>query len=195
MAICFHGDVNYTDFMHWIYFIVFYGAQTYLLWLVLFLRLNYVFKGSHYALSKITVRIHTAIFIFIPLATPCYFITLWTVKGIAYTIILLISFIFIIAFSFSLSALFIYKLFQVFQNLEIVNSKKLMNDKLLSTISKSTMLAIISLAMTLLTPITLLFVYLTIIHSSMVEAGACLLAFCSLFDVYTKFICVAMSYS
>ena len=45
MFICFHGDTNYMDFSHWIYFIVFYGAQTYLLWLVLFLRLRYVFKG------------------------------------------------------------------------------------------------------------------------------------------------------
>ena len=36
MSICFHGsDTNYLDFNHWIYFIIFYGIQTYFLWLVL----------------------------------------------------------------------------------------------------------------------------------------------------------------
>eukprot|EP01084_Bolivina_argentea_P013493 25337_1 len=201
MQICFHGGTNYMDFNHWIYFIIFYGAQTYLLWLVLFMRLHYVFNGSHYALSKFTIRIHIVIFIFIPFATPFYFIVLWLVKGVIYTLILLVSFAFIIIFSCCLSALFIYKLFQVFKNMEtnhVHSRKKLKNNKLLSTITKSTMLAVISLSMTLLTPITLLFGYYAISHStnqSITEAGACLLAFCSLFDVYTNLLCILLSYS
>eukprot|EP01083_Nonionella_stella_P015821 44273_1 len=201
MTMCYHGgQFNYTDFKYWVYFITFYGAQTYLLWLVLFLRLHYVFKGSVYNLSSFTVKIHTALFILMPLFTPLYFYVLFLVDGRVYTIILAFSFLFIMAFSTSLSVLFIYKLFQVFQNMDICtkNRQKLMNHKLLSTITKSTMLAVISLSMTFLTPTTLLFGYYSIAHSNsqiVAEAGAAVLAFCSLFDVYTNYICILLSYN
>jgi len=76
--------------------------------------------------------------------------------------------------------------------------QKLINNKLLTTISKSTILALISLTMTFLTPITMLFGYYTLSTShnqTMYEAGTCLLAFCSLFDVYTNYICILLSYN
>ena len=90
MFICFHGDINYMDWTEWVVFITFYGLQTYQLWLVLFLRLKYVFKESAYKLSKYTVRIHITIFLIIPFASPLYLFILWLVSGIWYTIILLI---------------------------------------------------------------------------------------------------------
>ena len=213
MTICFHGDTNYLDFNYWIYFIIFYATQTYLLWLILFLRLKYVFKGSVYKLSKLTTRIHAIIFIFIPFATPIYFIILSLVKSnIIYTLILLASFIFIITFSCSLSILFIYKLFQVFKNMDNAhhhhhhisnktnkNTKKYINNKLLQTITKSTILAVISLTMTLLTPITLLFGYYAISYVNnnqiLIEAASSLLSFCSLFDVFTNYFCILLSYT
>ena len=140
MGICFHGtDTNYLEFDHWIYFIIFYGIQTYLLWLILFLRLKYVFEGSMYQLSKLTVRLHVVIFVFIPIATPCLLLLLSYIKSeLIYTILLLAIFVFIILFSMSLSILFIYKLLHVFK----INCQQ-NSSKLLKTISKSTILAII----------------------------------------------------
>lgn len=200
MSICFHGsDTNYLDFHHWIYFIIFYGIQTYFLWLILFLRLKYVFEGSIYKLSKLTVRIHIVIFIFIPIIAPCLLLILSYIKSnLIYTILLLLLFIFIIIFSMSLSILFIYKLYNVFK----INQQH-KNSKLLQTISKSTILAIISLSLTFLTPITMLMCFYSIHHSQStnnqrsisMEIATSILAVICLFDVFTNYFCILLSYN
>ena len=201
MSICFHGsDTNYLDFNHWIYFIISYSIQTYFLWLILFLRLKFVFQGSIFKLSKLTVRIHIIIFIFIPIGAPCLFLILSYIQStLIYTILLLIIFVFIIIFSMSLSILFIYKLLNVFK----INQKH--NSKLLQTISKSTILAIISLSLTFLTPITMLLCFYAIHHSQnenkngertlSMEIATSILAVICLFDVFSNYFCILLSYN
>eukprot|EP01084_Bolivina_argentea_P257203 433263_1 len=196
--ICFHGDISHMDITQWIYFIVCYGIQTYWLWLVLFLRLKYVFNGSTYSLSKCTIRTYSIIFIFIPFATPFYLLILWFAQDAAYTLILLISFAFVIVFSCSLAFTFVFKLIQVFKSTDhelTVNGK---NNKLLSIITKTTILATVSLAMTILSPLSLGFGYYAIVYDhseAMCELGASLLALFTLLDVYTNYLCILVSYN
>eukprot|EP01084_Bolivina_argentea_P132103 233115_1 len=203
MFICFHGDINHMNLEHWIYFVIFYGLQTYWLWLVLFLRLKYVFDGSSYCLSKLTIRIYLMVFIFIPFATPLYLAILWFVdNNLIYTIILSISFVFIIIFSCSLIFIFVSKLIQVYKsmNINVEGGKKesVLNNKLLTTITKTSILAIVSLSMTLLALISILFASFAISYhhtKAVCEAGLSLLAFITLADVYTNYLCILVSYN
>eukprot|EP01084_Bolivina_argentea_P132102 233113_1 len=206
MDICFHGIIDHLDATEWIYFIIFYGLQTYLLWLVLYLRLKYVFDGSEYSLSHGVVKFCKIVFSLIPMTAPFYLIIVWFMHDDKSTIILLsMPFVFIISFSCFLAFTFVHKLVQLFKTTETDQNRtnetcaeSMLDNKLLSMITKSTILALVSLSMTVCTPISLLFGYYAISRTDnqvIHEVGCLVLAFITLADVYTNYLCILMSYN
>eukprot|EP01083_Nonionella_stella_P112691 331814_1 len=107
-----------------------YMFQLYFLWILLFIRLYYILYETSCALSVVTIRIYSIIFIFSPLLTILLtmeaFYNMFTVLGLTGAIFITLS----------ISVLYIFKLIHIYC---IVHD----NAVLLATIARNTILVII----------------------------------------------------
>lgn len=167
-----------------------YVTQFYLLLLVLYTRLKVIFQDTMWKISRNMVRFYTTIFVI----TPSIFIVAAIIHTILpFTIIdligVLLCFVMIIILIISMMVLFIRKLIQIYKNAFLTTET---DDSTLwiSTITKTTLLTFISILLTLLSPISLAMANVTkSTHAVWVSN------FMVLFDVYTNFICVTLSYN
>eukprot|EP01084_Bolivina_argentea_P104707 187476_1 len=131
---------------------------------------------------------------------------LWLVHITLYTILISITIAFIIIFSCSLVYAFVSKLVQVYKGMDYdINIRhkgwkreNILNNKLLSTITKSSILAIVSLSATVLSLIIIVSGYFSIGHlhnEAICELVSSIHAFITLGDVYTNYLCVLVSYN
>ena len=126
----------------WFIFYFLYCMHLWLLFLVLFYRLNYVFKDTIYKLSCFTFNSYRFILTIQPILIPIHLIFVWIIGDLQG----LIGWIYQIIFTSSLSILFIYKLFQIYKHAQTSND----NDELLSIITRNTLLALISISITII---------------------------------------------
>ena len=168
----------------------FYLLQLYCLWLTLFIKLYYVFKDSIYSLSSCTIRLFITFFIFSP-------ITMWIILNLSISFSEdgrtgWIAFLSFAIFSVLLSYLFIHKLFKLFRDTQKLNPISKMNPKnnILSTMTRTTILAIISLILSILSPV-ILYVYYPSMHYNFLSLINYQLP---MMDIYTNFICVILTY-
>ena len=160
--------------------VLYFVVQIYLLWFVMFIKIYYVFKGSVYQLSSCTVKFFIALFVIIPLP-------LMIMAGMAligdYTYRLVIYGI-IVLFSIILASLFIYKLYQIFRDSQKGNTENKMDleNRFLSTMTKTTILTFASISVTMLVPL-------------LTQDEIAVFVFMSLWDIYTNFIFVMLSYT
>lgn len=166
-------------------------VQLYFLWLTLFIKLYLIFKDSIYKLSIYTLRFFAVLFTLLPLA-------MWLIINIIIHVTndgryAWIAFICFGVFSLILSCLFVYKLFKVYRDSQQLRFQDEMNldDKILSTITRTTILALTSLLMSILCPV-ILYIYYPSIHY---EYGSLMNYEFPILDIYTNFICIALTFS
>eukprot|EP01084_Bolivina_argentea_P105600 189103_1 len=171
-----------------------YGMQIYWLWMVLFCRLYFVFKGSAYEISSYSIYTVTAFFVVMPIWVASGWLP-WPQKyhNIVAGITLLLSTIFNILISY----LFLYKLYIVFKD-----TKQKEENSLLLIIRKNTLLAVISISVSLIANVIYVIAsfqvtaftrsYKQIKNYPMLWAVFLLIY---ITDVYVNFICVMLSYS
>eukprot|EP00483_Globobulimina_turgida_P006516 UN06526 len=161
------------------------------LWLILFTRLYYVFKGSAYRLSCFTLSIYRTILAILPFVFISIFLPIWPSNDIndPKTQLFMVAsslFSFSMLFCISITLLFLYKLCKVYSNESISNVNN--TRTLLPLITKNTILAVISL----------IFNILAISSWSSSTRGTINRVIMSdymiLFDVYSNFICTLLAY-
>eukprot|EP01083_Nonionella_stella_P041735 113048_1 len=133
LSLCSYFTTFNASLSHLVFDIIFadlYVFQLYLLWIVLFIRLYYIFHSTPYSLSAVTIRIYCVIFIFSPL------LTLLLAMDSFYNIFIVLGLNGGIFITLSIVILYIFKLVQVY----IHDSD---NDQLLALITKNTILLII----------------------------------------------------
>eukprot|EP01084_Bolivina_argentea_P278811 476479_1 len=160
--------------------IILYAIQTYTLWIVLFTRIFFVFKDTVYKLSSCTK--YSVIIFFVSVLVLGSIATMFDKSQSVDNLIAVFELFLSICFCTWLSCLFLYKLFKVFSN-----SEKGSDDVLLSIIIKQSLLAVISIGMTLFTILTFIMAAIT------GHAWASFVVF--LCDQYTNAICVVLGYS
>eukprot|EP01084_Bolivina_argentea_P078149 141784_1 len=164
-------------------FSLFYGLQFYLLLLIMFLRLYYVFHNSPLKLSKITTYSYILIYILLPI------LIIFTLSlGLNHTLFVTfvtISFVLFVILILSIIILFIAKLVRVYKY--CANDEELMD-----AVTKTTILTLVSILVTLLIPT----------HSLLrepfdFEYGSWFYFLGNVFtilDIFTNFLCIVMSY-
>ena len=178
-----------------------YVIQLYFLWIVLFIRLYYIFIDTPYTLSKLTIRIYSIIFIFAPVLT-----VLISVKDL-YTIFIVLGLSGGIFITLSIIILFIFKLIQVYtryseyqehQNLDNGNddlqNAKQENIGLLTTITKNAILVIISTLFSLLILFILIMNFIFEVYKVQYDYQAQFLDICLLLDIYITTICLIFQF-
>eukprot|EP01084_Bolivina_argentea_P172358 298567_1 len=162
-------------------------VQIYLLWLVMFIKLYYVFKESRYALSKCTVRSFIALFIILPFIMFIAVIIGISMSGATGVILLLLY----ATFSGILSYLFVYKLVKIYKDTQQFDESGVINpnNRILSTITRASLLAFISFSFSLINPIVSYIVY-----DEESYFDDFISAVIMLMDIYTNVICVILTY-
>lgn len=163
--------------------------QTYFLWITLLLRCYYVFNGTVHSLSGRTLSVFIFVLILMPsLATimivPHPSISILTTK--VQWALSFIVFTMAVVISFGISGLFLSKLHAVYMS--TVGWKE-EDDYLLSTITKHTVLAVISITFSVINLIT----WIATAH----KWGGLVLHirnFSFLLDAYTNFVCIMLTY-
>eukprot|EP01084_Bolivina_argentea_P269138 457333_1 len=183
---CFNYD-GQEGALFWL-FMSCYTLQTYLLWLILFFRLYFVFEGSVYELSRLSYNILRFILILMPILVFFLFLPIWT--DTALLILTFMCFIASMTFCILITTIFVYKLFLFYKKFE---SNTDVNDKdniFLSTITKNTILTIISISSTVLNAILFVITW----YNHLIVFLIYMRGFTFLFDVYTNFVCILFTY-
>eukprot|EP00483_Globobulimina_turgida_P011631 UN11653 len=132
-----------------------------LFYLVLFMKLYYVFEQSVYRMHSTTVKLWIILFII----SPCLYVLWLFLDQVGFQIIdFVVIWFWGIMIPVSLLISFIHKLFQVYRLVEIqsrmmLNDESVMDDRILSTITKPTILALISIPFTIIMSVTLVLVH------------------------------------
>ena len=181
---CYQISWNLYQFSLLIYYLMF-GIQSYALIVIFFNRINRVFNGTPFQLSKCTANI----FKFFIIVLPCYMVIGLILFGLCTSgckssapLIANIFLLIYIGLLISLLVLFIYKLVQV-------HNGDANNDILIGAITKMTILASFSVVITFLDGITTVFYFQA--NDSWSEWIA---TFVSMSDIYTNFICIIFCY-
>eukprot|EP01084_Bolivina_argentea_P157555 274536_1 len=178
-------------------YVTIYCIQSYLLLLLLFFRLYFVFCGTIYGLSKLTLKIYTILFCLLPFffSIAVYQIGIegrWN-NPLMVTIII-IGYIYIIIFASTISILFIHKL------LIMARSINANNDSLIIVVTKTSILSFISSFMTIIPPLVLMVIFIkgsdSIYYQTTTQQYIVRFIIDILFaiDVFTNFICIVLSY-
>ena len=171
----------------WIIFLsqrILYCIQTYCLWIILFLRLYFVFIDSIYTLHKCTIYIFGFVFILMPFFAVSLFLPFimvsirWILSFVTFSITIFIS--------LGISLLFLCKLQIVYKSM--INCVT-HNDELLSIITKNTILVIISITFSLIN-----FTQLLLTAMQWDQLVVNIRNFTFLLDAYTNFICIMLTY-
>eukprot|EP01083_Nonionella_stella_P025458 70105_1 len=162
----------------------FYGAQVILVWVVLFLRLCFIFKNSVFKLSNCTKASFTITLATMPTLLIICFLPVWpTMESlyIASSVLLLLA----VIISIWLTVLFSFKLYKVQTSRLNVND----DDELLSMITKNTVLATVSILVTVIA-VCGNTIYVAFQSEYMLYASL----FVFLLDHYTNFVCIFLTY-
>ena len=166
-----------------------YVVQTLLLLGILFARLYYVFKESRFPLSKITIKLYVIFYslmiIFFIVGTA--FRTAFRESTVALAIYAL-AFLMQVIVIVILVSLFLYKITEVYKDMN-KDDKGNINPKLIIVVTKTSVLASISISITLVTAIAAIITPST--RSVHVVFGTRIL---SIFDLATNFWCIILSY-
>eukprot|EP01083_Nonionella_stella_P043961 118574_1 len=158
-----------------------YMLQLYFLLLVFFLRLCYVFKGTALRLSNVCVKVYKFIFCTIPFCLILgAFVYTFSHVSILRLLVLIPAFLLVVILIISVVVLFIQKLMQVYKCAGH-------DEALMGIITKTAILSLLSITMTILSP-TCLAISMSVpnVHVQWVANVFVLL------DVYTNFVCVAL---
>ena len=191
-----------TDTQQIVFNIIFrdlYVIQLYFLWIVLFIRLYYIFIDTPYTLSKLTIRIYSIIFIFSPVLT-----VLLSVDSL-YTIFIVLGLSGGIFITLSIIILYIFKLIQVYTRYseyqehqnpanDLQNAKQ-ENIGLLTTITKNTILVIISTLFSLLILFILIMNFIFSVYNVKYGYQQQFLDICLLLDIYVTTICLILQFN
>eukprot|EP01084_Bolivina_argentea_P118680 210522_1 len=164
-----------------------YFVHINLFYLILFMKLYFVFRGSAYEMQKSCVRCWIVLFIISPFLyiSFIYFIALGTLIS---AIDILVTWIWGVMIPLCLAMSFIYKLLKVYQSIEKDSSinENVADDKILSAITKNAILTMISIPFTVI----VIPVFLSV-RSLETMYG---MSWVILLDVYTNLICSIFSY-
>eukprot|EP01083_Nonionella_stella_P007686 22116_1 len=165
-----------------------YFLQIFCLWIVLFLRIYSIFKTSEFELSKITIALYIVAFSVVIITTiPFYMIYELHADSIITLPYVTLSAL----FSGMLLVTFIHKLVDVFSQFGV-------DEHLLKTMVKNTVLAVISIACTLVVVIVLVVLYIKHegnYHDRYSVLEELVLELFILIDIVSNFICVLLSYA
>ena len=176
----------YISFM---IYMIFYCTQVYGLWFILFLRLRQVFQSSVYQISCCTNNILRAVLIIMPLLV----IAILSGQLNQQITILLTSLCMIISacYCIFITSIFVYKLFKVYKNFNSTpDANTSMDDELLVTITKNTLLAIISIISTILNGVVVVIAYSNLNNVPLWYFKD----FCWILEMYTNFGCILLTY-
>ena len=162
-------------------FITLYLLQSGCLLLISFIRVKYVFDTTFMKLSKCTIRFYYIIFVILALFIPLSMIELIdTENDILYIITAFAAsmvFLLLIFLSVSIMILFIRKLIQVYKMVT-------KDDDLIEIITRSTILTLVSISVTLIVLPT----------SGIQMQYPWILVYVFLFDITTNFLCIMLSF-
>eukprot|EP01084_Bolivina_argentea_P078804 143009_1 len=196
LMVCYHNVLPIYSHQHLVsWFGILYFIQLYLLWLILFIRLHTVTCDGAYQLNKYTFITFKIIFLLCPIISIIYIIysviheiTAKTANDHQSHLFLNISLmsllmIFGAVIPIILTFLFISKLMQIYKDskqcMSFFDQKKY--QRLIPVITRNTILAIISVSITILTIISF-FIHVVI---------SC---YMGLFNIYSNFICIMFAY-
>merc|ERR1719361_1114141 len=171
-------------------FVLFYGKQNALMLLVLYMRVYYIFKGSRMKFRKITFwffNIAFLISIVVFIAVPVIHsqrkeLSIWTVCASTFCV-------YNVAFMSALSYLFSSKLLASFRNIQGSGNRK-GRTSVVNMMTKTSLLAMLSIAMTLTSCILLILRYSIHYESTIVYTASNWLM--SL-DIYSNFFFVSLT--
>eukprot|EP01083_Nonionella_stella_P151119 482481_1 len=181
LSLCSYFLVLDASLHHLVFDIIFsdlYVIQLYLLWIVLFIRLYYIFLGTPYALSVVAIRIYCVIFIFSPLllCVLFWFYKIFIVLGLSGGIFITLSMI----------ILYIFKLIQVYTHGS--------DDELLATITKNTILIMICTLFSLLILFILIMNFIFSVYAISYGYQQQFLDICLLLDCYISTCCLIFQF-
>eukprot|EP01083_Nonionella_stella_P202906 740808_1 len=181
LSLCSYFLVLDASLHHLVFEIIFsdlYVIQLYLLWIVLFIRLYYIFLGTPYALSVVAIRIYCVIFIFSPLllCVLFWFYKIFIVLGLSGGIFITLSMI----------ILYIFKLIQVYTHGS--------DDELLATITKNTILIMICTLFSLLILFILIMNFIFSVYAISYGYQQQFLDICLLLDCYISTCCLIFQF-
>ena len=165
----------------------FYGLQTFWLWILLFTRSDIAFRDSIFKLANCTIySVYTFFIIMGMIGTSLIIPSIWNENMLEIRYFLIgLMFLSTMVFCVWITIFFIYKLYVVFKGCESMT-----DDRLLTTITKNTLLSLISIAATLLA--------IVIWSISFVNYGYVMQIIYSMgfyIDTLTNFICATLMYS
>jgi len=173
------------DYQGPIYHII-YFLQIYSLWLILFLRVYYLFTNSMFKLSRAVVYAYYFCFIFVALAVIPVFV-LFRLEAESYLTLPYVALS--ICFSTALLVTFLMKLLHIFLGVGA-------DELLINTATKNTLLAFISICCTFVVIFVLIGLYIRHqgdwAHHSVLEE--LMLEFAILVDIVSNFVCVLLTY-
>ena len=160
--------------------------------LLLFYRLKVVFNGTAYQLSRCTIRTFFAMYILTLVSGTAYTFVNDTTSSSYFEIIsVLLTDLLGISLIFFLTFLFVKKLIDV--NKRSGGAQQNATNRLLSAITKQTILTFISISsLLLLITMSLLFNETGILTTSI--HGNFVFTLCAFVDLWTNFICILLSY-
>ena len=164
-------------------------VQLYLLWVVMFIRLYFVFEDSAFALKRGTVILSICLFACLPILMLIVYVILLvlSVVGLGNVQIVWFLFLFYGLISLAFSFVFVSKLYQILK-LSPIQS---IDNGLLKAITKTTILALISFIMT---AVMTFMIFLIGDGVSRHKSLWLLQIMLIIMDIYSNFICVVLTY-
>ena len=175
------------------------AIHVYLLWIILFIKIHFVFKNTVFRLKTCSIKCWIILFIFLFITYTTYFIgyfgiyvaddkdvdnfTQTEIIYIGSTVLLL--WVFMTVIPIALSILFVSKLIKVNKSAQSKNQNK--DDGLLAIITKITVLALLSIPSTMV-----LFYYY--FYATTSPYRVYVRGWVYLLDTYSNFICILFSY-
>eukprot|EP01084_Bolivina_argentea_P201287 344080_1 len=188
-AQCFSKNYKLIFAMFWMSF---WGIQSFLLLVVFFYRLLTVFKKTRFRLKKATEFIYKMTFI----ALPTYFVTIviivfplgiWITTPFLAAMLVAIFLLAFIALSISLVILFIYKLIEVFKGSQS-------DPALISAVTKLSLLNTLSISITFLDGIVTVAFFSVSNESRHFEWIDIVSDYMTALDTFTNFCCIVLCY-
>eukprot|EP00484_Ammonia_sp_Unknown_P024524 CAMPEP_0197026674 /NCGR_PEP_ID=MMETSP1384-20130603/6711_1 /TAXON_ID=29189 /ORGANISM="Ammonia sp." /LENGTH=437 /DNA_ID=CAMNT_0042455379 /DNA_START=30 /DNA_END=1343 /DNA_ORIENTATION=- len=179
--VCKELDEYEGPIYHTVYFL-----QIYSLWIILFLRVYYLFTNSMFRLSRTVVYAYCACFIAVALSVIPVFV-LFRLEAESYLTLPYVALS--ICFSTALLVTFLMKLLHIFLGVGA-------DELLINTATKNTLLAFISICCTFVVIFVLIGLYIRHqgdwAHHSVLEE--LMLEFAILVDIVSNFVCVLLTY-
>mmetsp|Transcript_6911 Transcript_6911/g.11417 ORF Transcript_6911/g.11417 Transcript_6911/m.11417 type:complete len:321 (-) Transcript_6911:112-1074(-) len=174
---------------------VLYAFQWYLLLFVLFLRFYYVFRDTRHALSRCTILVIVTMMA-LGILNMLSAAILW--RSSLYVVLIIVLMFIALTISLLLTGLFAYKLCVVYKanasRYDVAFNQNPISEELLSLITKTSILALVSISGSILQ--TIVFVLVTVAFTGLAdEYGDAIIDVATLCDISTNFLCIMLSLS